>query len=395
MAKLQIKIRQIGYFFLTALIFQTIMHSCAESDKKLKTFLYELADVPEPNRQSFMDKWMNEIQEFPIVEDSLVYFIYRNEKEIPVFLTGDMNSWQRNTLPFLRIIGTDYYYCEYHFPDDARVEYKFIVAGQYINDPFNEKRSSGGFGENSLLMMPAYKFPAEILAKRSVIYTTLDSAVFQHKKTSANYRFFYYSHDSATASSPLIVFNDGSDYINFAQAPVILDNLIRDKKIPVVNALFIDPADRMKEYWMDENFAILLFSEILPFVKKEYRINPENTYLGGVSLGAVASYYALKNHRSELAGVFSQSGAFWVDSLRILDELEDVNFSDIKLYYSYGSFENQDSVHHRLNTFLTQKAAQFSWDRFHEGHAWGNWKGHLDKALIYVLNKRKSVQNVN
>ncbi|MCB9057787.1 MAG: hypothetical protein H6627_04425 [Calditrichae bacterium] len=395
MVKLQIKIMQLIKIFTISLSFLIMLSSCNETDKNFKTFLFELADVPEQNRQAVLDTWMNKVYEFPIVEDTLVYFIYRNEKDMPVFLTGDMNSWQKGILPLLRIIGTDYYYCEYHFPLDARVEYKFIAGDQFVNDPYNERRSGGGYGENSLLMMPDYEFPSEILAKRSVIYTKLDTAAFRQNKTSASYPFYFYRHDSSSNTSPLVVFTDGSDYINFAQAPTILDNLIRDNKIPAINALFVDPKDRMKEYWMDESFTTLLIEEILPFVRKEYQINPDNTYLGGVSLGGLFSLYALKNYSSELAGVFSQSGAIWVDSLRILDELKNADFSNVKLYYSYGSFENQDSVHHRLNTFLTKKSARFSWDLFHEGHAWGSWKGHLDNALIYLLNKRKSGQNAN
>jgi len=366
-----------------------LFHFCKNHENNFTSFLYELSAIAESERQIAMQNWLKKFDEYPIIENDHVIFIYRQDKEVPIYLSGDMNSWQPEDIPFLKIIGTGYYYSEQIYPRDASLEYKFVKNGNYFLDPLNKKTSTGGYGENSILHMPDYEFPVETLSNRFQNYTLLDTLEFSGKILADKRNVYVFRHLSAAVNAPLIVFHDGSDYLNYAQAHIVLDNLILDDKIPPSNAIFIDPVDRMAEQRFNDGYLKMVFKEILPFIKKEYQIAEETPlYMGGVSLSGLVSFYALKNFSDELTGVFSQSGAFWIDSLKIINELENTDFSKVQLFFDYGTFEKQRSVHNQLISFLDGKQAQFTYNVNHEGHNWSNWKGHLDDALINLLNER-------
>jgi len=375
--------------FLAASAFLLAFCGCVEEKKDFIETLHEAADAEGEQRQLFVDNWLGGVENYPLIEDSLVYFLYRNKKDLPVYVTGDMSGWRPKGIPMLRIVDTDLYYAQAVFPAHARLEYKIVVAGEYQLDSLNARKARGGFGENSLLLMPHYEYPDEWLMRKDRSYTQLDTMTLAKSQKTPEREVYVYRHQRATPASPLVVFHDGSDYIRLANTAVILDNLISENAIPALNALFINPLDRMKEYRMNDDFLHLVFNGIVPEVKAKYGL-AENAPLvmGGASLGGLISFYALKDYAGELQAVFSQSGSFWIDSLRILDELEDASFPETKLYYSFGSFENQDSVHNRLRIFLREKDASFKNDVFAEGHNWGQWGGHLDDALLYIFNDR-------
>lgn len=50
----------------------------------------------------------------------------------------------------------DFFYFQYSFENDARLDYKFVVDGNYIFDPLNPLATPGGFGGNSTVVMPEY-----------------------------------------------------------------------------------------------------------------------------------------------------------------------------------------------------------------------------------------------
>jgi len=361
-----------------------VVLGCKRTPDNFKAFLLKLIDVPMGQRQRSMDKWMHGKQ-LPIIEREQVYFIYRNIKDIPVFLTGDMNGWQKETIPFLKIIGTDYYYCEQHYNSKTRLEYKFIVDNKWILDSLNVEKSLGGYGENSLLFMPDYEYSPYILQDRQKSYTELDSSKFNSPTMSGVYDTWFYRNIQADSSSPLLIFNDGGDYLKYAYTAIVLDNLIRENKIPSCQALFLQPKKRMKEYWLNKKFTQMIFNEYLPWAERKYKIDKiAQRYIGGASLGGLCAFYALGT--GKLNGAFAQSPSFWVDSVKIIDQLRTAHIDKQKLYFDFGTLEKQDNVQNTMIAFLESKNAQFKYNTWPEGHNWGNWRGHLDRALIYLLN---------
>ena len=89
---------------------------------------------------------------FPLVEDSLVTFVYVGEAEQVA-----LRHWiygLPSSLPLTRLGKTDIWYRAMEFPAGSRVEYKFGVTRhgheKWIFDPLNPQVAHDPFGGNSV-----------------------------------------------------------------------------------------------------------------------------------------------------------------------------------------------------------------------------------------------------
>lgn len=364
-----------------------LMASCS-GKLKFSELLEKMDDVSRERRSKIFNEFINQQAEFPLIEDSIVYFLFKDSLHQSAYLAGDMNSWKADSLPMQRLEGTAYFFIAQKFPRDARLEYKFVVDSQYVLDPLNKKRERGGHGYNSVFFMHGYRFPKETLLDRAKEISLVDTFSYAAAKKDTARKIFYYHHAQATAASPLIIFNDGQEYLELGAAAIVLDNLTGAKRIPPVNALFVNPLKRRKEYWLNDKYLSMVFSDLLPRVRSMYGLSPQAIGMGGVSLGGVISLYALKDYSYQLDFVFLQSGALQIDNEMILRVLTNVPAVKTKVYYDYGTFEGMDAVHGRLTELLQQKNMIFSHNTYNEGHNWGNWRAHLAAALEYCLKSR-------
>ena len=118
--------------------------------------------LPLNERQPKIDSLMNVNSILPLIEnDTEVFFIYKGEVMNPK-IAGDFTGWAPS-LSFTSVAGTDFFYYSTHFQSNARVEYKFVVNGNWILDPKNPKTFKGGMGINSELRMPGYTIPPEYI----------------------------------------------------------------------------------------------------------------------------------------------------------------------------------------------------------------------------------------
>jgi hypothetical protein len=80
------------------------------------------------------------------------------------------------------------------------------------------------------------------------------------------------------------------------QVPVVLDNLIHKKEIPVTIGIFIDPSsqrDRAMEYdTLSDRYARFVIDEVLPEVGKTWKLtsDPEGRAVAGFSSGAICAF---------------------------------------------------------------------------------------------------------
>jgi len=132
----------------------------------------------------------------------------------------------------------------------------------------------------------------------------------------------------------LMVFQDGHTYQKEDgdfRVPVVFDNLIAAKEMPVTIAVFIDPGFTQKEFpttprgWQPEprnrsfeydsltaNYSEFLIGEILPHVRKQYNItdNPEGHAIGGISSGAICAWTVAWHRPDQFRKVVSHVGSF-------------------------------------------------------------------------------------
>jgi enterochelin esterase family protein len=127
----------------------------------------------------------------------------------------------------------------------------------------------------------------------------------------------------------VMVFQDGGAYVDPKgqfRAPVVFDNLIHKKEMPVTIGIFINPgsfpasgsdkkprSNRSFEYdTLSDQYAQFLEKEILPEVGKEYNLRPEaaGRAIGGISSGGICAFTVAWQRPDLFSKVLSHVGSF-------------------------------------------------------------------------------------
>jgi enterochelin esterase family protein len=134
----------------------------------------------------------------------------------------------------------------------------------------------------------------------------------------------------AARPAAVMVFQDGHKYVNVEQeyrAPVVLDNLIHKREMPVTIGIFINPghagaelpadpwrgSNRSLEYdSLSEQYARFLAEEMLPEVGTKYRLtaDPEARAIVGASSGGICAFTAAWERPDLFRKVVSHIGSF-------------------------------------------------------------------------------------
>ncbi len=161
---------------------------------------------------------------------------------------------------------------------------------------------------------------------RLVEFTLADSKIYrgyEHKWT-----LYIPAQYDGKKPMALMVFQDGLR--RFVQrdgqwrVPVVLDNIIAQKALPVMAAVFVDPGkpidatsklDDQRSYEYDtlsDQYSRFLLREILPVVFKHVRItrNPDGRGIAGRSSGGICSFTVAWQRPDQFRKVFSANGSF-------------------------------------------------------------------------------------
>ena len=127
----------------------------------------------------------------------------------------------------------------------------------------------------------------------------------------------------------VMVFQDGGGYVNEKgswRVPIVFDNLIHKKEMPVTVGIFINPGvvpatsdnalprfDRSFEYdGLGDQYARFLLEEMLPEVGKKYNLAKDGNSraIAGASSGAICAFTVAWERPEEFSRVFSTIGTY-------------------------------------------------------------------------------------
>jgi enterochelin esterase-like enzyme len=127
----------------------------------------------------------------------------------------------------------------------------------------------------------------------------------------------------------VMVFQDGGSYVNEKGAfrvPIVFDNLIHKKEMPVTIGIFINPgvippadekqkpaSNRSFEYdTLSDQYARFLEKEILPEVGKSYKLRQDaaGRGIGGISSGGICAFTVAWERPDLFSKVLSHVGSF-------------------------------------------------------------------------------------
>ena len=134
----------------------------------------------------------------------------------------------------------------------------------------------------------------------------------------------------STKPVAIMVFQDGHSYVNDSgdfRVPIVYDNLIYLRKLPVTICLFVNPGHNTKDYpenrfrvsnradeydVLNDKYATMLIDEIIPELKKKYNISndPKMHGIGGLSSGAICAFTAAWERADYFQKVLSHIGSY-------------------------------------------------------------------------------------
>ena len=153
------------------------------------------------------------------------------------------------------------------------------------------------------------------------------------------------------------LFDRGSAYTGVEwQVDETADRLIREKVIPPMILVGIDNAqkDRPKEYLsyrslnppqlrpQGKRYPDFLINEVMPFLYERYRIGrgPENTGLGGSSLGAIISLYTVMDRPGAFGRLLLESPSLFISNRQLLKHSLAVRQWPEKIFLAIGTRES-------------------------------------------------------
>jgi enterochelin esterase family protein len=362
------------------------------SGQTFDAFISRLNALPEPQRQAVADSFTNATAEFPVIEyDTLVHYIYNSAAQ-SVVLAGDATGWSP-VKPFIHVPGTTFRYLTQDYEPDARLDYKLVINNSnWILDPKNPHTCSGGFGPNSELRMPAWTAAPETAYYGNIGHGTIRDTAF-HSNLLNNTRpvkvYLPPGYPSGGETYPLILFHDGPDYLNLGQAANILDYLIAQQVIRPVIAVFVPAVDRAPEYAGNriDLFTRFITEELMPVIDTKYKTSkdPAKRAMAGASDGGNISLYIGMKHPEMFGKIAAQSS----DVIPVIrSTLANGPMLNLSFYLDIGTYDIAMLIPmvHGLRDILQSKGYPLQFREWHEGHSWGNWKGHLKLPLVQFFS---------
>ncbi|GIW96642.1 MAG: esterase [Pirellulaceae bacterium] len=148
-------------------------------------------------------------------------------------------------------------------------------------------------------------------------------------------RYWVYVPAQYDGSSPaaVMVFQDGHAYVSEDgdfRVPIVFDNLIHKKELPIIIGIFIDPGHKKEQLpekpgWrptpenrsfeydtLSDQYARFLLEEILPEVGKRYKLtdDPNQRAICGISSGGICAFTVAWQRPDAFRKVMSHVGSF-------------------------------------------------------------------------------------
>lgn len=389
-------------------------------DDRFRDFYDNISAVDDPEKKSELaDAFITSLNEnnYPILEDDTTAVLLYRLSNGSVSVLSDLTD-MAEAIPMERIPGTDLHYTRVHAKSDARIEYFFIIDDQQLPfpDPANAYRINYTVWIASELVMPAYKrepifehfLTGEPGGYDRVIRHTLDGTVMGYSHLIHVYLPVNY--EESETRYPVLYFQDGSDYIESAYVPHVLDMLIQQKRIEPVIAVFVTPPNRhqpdvpnrMTEYGMNEDYVSFFTDELVSFIDARYRTIPEpgKRIVIGDSYGGLISLYIAFERPDVFGTAYSQSGYVSFQNDKLIRLIESSSLKPVRFYVDIGIYErNVGSLflpadetdflegNRRLKKVFEEKGYDFIYKEYPEGHTWGNWRRYLIDVLEDYFGK--------
>jgi len=352
-----------------------------------------------------VDRFLSRHQ-VPIVEEGRCTFLWRGEADEVHLVLRIVGLSER--IPLRRMWGTDLWYLVLELPDRSRVNYQLDVRrGEHterMNDPLNPKLSYSPVGTSSVCfahgyVTPDWTEPDPDARPGELTELTVSSRALRRDCPVTLYlpaRF------RRSAGYPLLVVHDGGDFLQYAAAKTVLDNLIHRLDVAELVAVFLHPKDRQAEYANSAAHARFLTRELVPKLEAELPLVGQRSgrCLLGSSFGAVAALSAAYRAPAVYGSLALMSGSFVFTDVGSADHGGGPVFDPVvqfvnryrerprrvadRLFVSCGVFEPLIVRNRSMVPTFEAAGMGVRFVETRDGHTWENWRDTLRDALSWI-----------
>jgi len=192
----------------------------------------------------------------------------------------------------------------------SRLEYQLEVldhdgTAHVVCDPDNPQRAPGAFGEKSVLWAPGYRPPGWLEQP------AVPGAVDEIGVRVLGQRLQIAVWSPGEGELPLLVAHDGPEYDALAGLTRYAGVMIENGSLPPFRVALLPPGDRNEWYSASAVYGRALSSRILAALRDAVPVTGAPVGMGA-SLGGLAMLQAQRTWPGTFAGLFLQSGSFFV-----------------------------------------------------------------------------------
>ncbi len=396
----------------------------------LSSRIKKLIENIETERFNVIEEFWKYVEEqgTPLIENikgddnnALVTFLYRGKDINNVMIYGGVPGFRYNENIMENIENTDVWFRTYKVRNDVKFKYNFSLNYEFNDDykkieknsvvdvlnpnqfvfPKDEESSESEESISSLVMMPKVKTELwtefrEYTRKGEVKLYRLNSDILGGGRRIWTY--VPYGYKEIKEPCKLLILSDGFEYLSISAATV-LDNLINDKKISNVICVLIESTkNRYEELTCSDKYSDFIAKELIPWIYENYNVSksPQDTIIGGVSLGGLAATYMAYKNPSIFGNVLSQSGSYWYDEQWLTNKFKESERVPIKFYLNAGVLEDNPydtepimmEVINNMRDVLIKKGYEVSYETFPSGHDYLSWGETLGTGLIELIGDK-------
>jgi enterochelin esterase-like enzyme len=342
----------------------------------------------------------------PIVEGARCTFLYRGEADQVSLVHRAVGLPEH--IPLRRLYLTDLWYVVVELPEGSRFEYQLEVARgdqrERINDPLNPRLAHSPVGSSSVCYARGYEVPEWTRPDPEARPGSLVDLKVPSRALRRDCAVTLYlpARVLRTASYPLLVVHDGSDYLEYASAKTVLDNLIHRLDVAETIVAFVSPGDRLTEYANSAAHARYLTAELIPRLEAEFPLagTPSGRCLMGASFGAVAALSTAYRYPEFYGSLLLQSGSFVFTDIGN-DHGGGPAFEPVvkfvnryraaprrvadRVYVSCGVYEPLIVRNRSMVPTFESAGMAVRYVEARDGHSWENWRDRLREGLSWIF----------
>jgi enterochelin esterase family protein len=345
-------------------------------------------------------KQLKSSRRIPLVVHDSVAFFFRGQANTVAWM-GDFNAWGYDKTYQVqgKQYSKDFWILRVSFPVDARLDYKILINGFEWrldpNNPYQQWSGVGGGSPNSELRMPEWREDKVVVTPREDGGTLTEDILFYSHILGYQmmYRVYTPPQYESLSNLPIMYITDGYEYLHpkMGNMIAVLDNLILDKKIKPIVAVFVDHREpinrsnnrRMEELALNPKYLNFFIDELIPHVEAELKVSKTPTERGimGASMGGLNSaYFAFT--RSDVFGLSGIQSPSFNNRPKIYTICDSPENPKVKVSMTSGLINDASEGTRKMKQILENNACVYSYKEVNEGMSWGNWRSLTDDILI-------------